>query len=559
MAYGLDVESSLSILVGLARKGSVYRLKKAVVLPGFFADPDQKPEIYAGTPLGSTFGALKNMGIKPGRPVTLVPGKDVYYRFVVSATNNPKMIEQQVRMEAEEIGGEGANVLADYISGADFDYSPAIHVALAREEVIDHYANSLAESGVETGELVPGCAALYQAYLVSGDLESEHVQMYANIGDDSTDVILVREGTLLYSRSIGIGVSDFITRLLPEYGGDRDAVRQVLFTQIDLRPSVAADNLSGDRGVEAAQEVASRIFQQITSTVMLAKGAMKAPKLDARKIVLSGQGAAIPGLRELMMNRVRKTVEVFDPLRNIDTEGVDQQTDETLQSYRPALALAVGLAVLGTDLKAERATFEPASVRRRREFLHKSLFLYLAAALVIALVLPAYVLSRQSIDTAEETLKVRQGGPIGRYVAASNEITSHEAAQVRSEKRFDASELALLPGRVSTEVLTEFSKRRPDTVRISSVELLTDTNNPTGDKNFKPRTLLKFTFFIEKRGGNNPITVSNELRGILADLPGVLKDAEGGVIPGPTEDIDTGLMVTQTVVLDLTLKQEAQK
>lgn len=559
MAYGLDVESSLSVLVGFSRKGNGYRLKKAVVLPGFFADPDQKPEIYSGAPLGTTFSALKGMGIKAGRPVTLVPGKDVYYRFVLTATNNPKMIEQQVRMEAEEIGGEGASILADYISGADFDYAPAIHVALAREEVIDHYANSLAAAGVDTGELVPGCAALYQAYLISGDTETEHVLMYANIGDDSTDVILVREGTLLYSRSIGIGVNDFITRLLPEYGGDRDAVRQVLFTQIDLRPSVAAENLSGDRGVEAGQEVASRVFQQITSTLMLAKGAMKAPKLDARKIVLSGQGAAIPGLRELMMNRVRKTVEVFDPLANVDIEGIDQKTDETVQSYRPALALALGLAALGTNPKAEKATFEPATVRRRRQFLHKSLFLYLAVALVIALVLPAYIISRKSMDSAEESLAARTHGPIGRYTAASNEIASHEAAQTRAEKRFDASELALMPGRVSTEVLTEFSKRRPDAVRISSVELKTDTNNPTNDKNFKPRTLLKFKFFIEKRGGSNPISVANELRGILASLPGVLQDAEGGVIPGPTEDIDTGLMVEQTVVLDTDLKPEVTK
>src|SRR5690606_15635669 len=211
----------------------------------------------------------------------------------------------------------------------------------------------------ETGELIPGCAALYQAYKISGDMDTEHVLMYANIGDDSTDVILVREGTLLYARSINIGVNDFITRLLPEYGGDRDAIRQVLFQQIDLRPSVAADNLSGDRGVQGGQEVASRVFQQITSTIMLAKGAQKAPKLDARKIVLCGPGAAIPGLRELMMNRVRKTVDIFDPLRNIDVEGADEQTLETCQAYRPALALAVGLAVLASDPKAERAVFEP--------------------------------------------------------------------------------------------------------------------------------------------------------------------------------------------------------
>ena len=552
MAYGFDIESNLSILVGLSRKGSQYKLKKALILPGFKADPDQKPEIYAGAPLGSTYRALKNMGVKAGNPHTLVPGRDVYYRFVVVASNNPKMIEQQVRMEADEIGGEDANILADYISGSDFDYAPAIHVALAREEVIDHFANSLTNAGVEIGPMIPGCSALYQAYLISGDTDSEHVQMHANIGDDSTDVILVRESQLLYARSISIGVNDFITRLLPEYGGDRDAIRQVLFTQIDLRPSVAADNLSGDRGVEAGQEVASRIFQQITSTIMLAKGAMKAPKLDARKIILSGAGAAIPGLRELMMNRVRKTVEVFDPLRNVDIEGVDDQTQETCQSYRPALALAIGLAAQAGDPKSQtKAVFEPASVRRRREFLHKSLFLYMAAALLIAIVLPLYVLSRNSLAEADETLNDRLHGPIGRYQNASSEIPTREAAQVRAEKRFEAGAIALMPGRASTDVLTQFAAKRPDTVRIRSVELLTDTTNPSNDKNFKPRTLLKMSFFIEKKPGADPLQVNAELRKILLGLKGVK-----AVVPGETVSHETppGNDVTHTVELDLSLE-----
>ncbi|MEZ5993318.1 MAG: pilus assembly protein PilM [Planctomycetota bacterium] len=553
MAYGFDIESNLSILAGLTRKGGSYKLKKALVLPGFKADPDQKPEVYSGQPLGTTFSALKGMGVKAGYPATLVPGKDVYYRFVLVATNNPKVVEQQVKLEADEIGGEDAKVIADYISGADFDYSPAIHVALAREELIDHYANCLKHAGIETGPLIPGCAALYQAYLVSGDVETEHVVMHANIGDDTTDVILVREGTLLYCRSIGIGVNDFITRLLPEYGGERDAIRQVLFQQIDLRPSVAADNLSGDRGVEAGQEVASRVFQQITSTIMLAKGAMKAPKLDARKIVLSGPGAAIPGLRELMMNRVRKTVEVFDPLHNIDTEGVDDQTREAMQSYRPALAMAIGLAALATDTKAERATFEPASVRRRREFLHKSLFLYLACVVVIALVLPLYFLASATEAEAAKTLQERLQGPVGRYTAASNEIPTREAAKARAEKRFDAGALALMPGRVSTDILMQFAAQRPATVRIRKVELKTDTNNPTGAKDFVPKPMLVMDFFIEKQPGADPIAVNAELRKILASLGGAK-----AVTPGESKENAEGIEVQHTVELSLELERGAK-
>ena len=559
MAWGLDIESNISILVNLAGKAGSYRLKKAIVLPGFSVDHDQKPEFYNTAPLGSTYRALRNMGVKPGMPATLVPGRDVYYRFVLSASANDKMIEQQVRMEADEIGGGEDSILGDYIPGADFDYSPAVHVALAREEVIDHYAGSLKAAGVDSGPLIPGCSALFQAYLISGDTDNDQVLMYANIGDDGTDVILVRERTLLYCRSINIGVNDFITRLLPEYGGDRDAVRQVLFREIDLRPSVAADNLSGDRGVEAGQEVASRIFQQITSTIMLAKGAQKAPKLDARKIILSGSGAAIPGLRELMMNRVRKTVEVFDPLAKIDIEGADEATQETCQAYRPAMALAIGLAAQATDTKGENtAVFEPANVRRRREFLNKSLFLYLAAAVVIAIILPLYFLSKASLDEADKDLQVRQQGPIGRYTGASAEVPMLEAAQRRADKRFEAVGTTLMPGRVATEVLMEFAAQRPDTVRISKVELLTDADNPANVPDFKPRTVLKMSFFIEKQPGADPIDVNERLLKILKGLKGVSQDEQqGGVMSGaskPNENAQ-GIDVTHTVVLDLTLEK----
>jgi hypothetical protein len=287
---------------------------------------------------------------------------------------------------------------------------------------------------------------------------------------------------------------------------------------------------------------------------MLAKGAMKAPKLDARKIVLSGAGAAIPGLRELMMNRVRKTVEVFDPLQNISTDGADDRTLETCQAYRPALALAIGLAAL--DPKSENAaTFEPANLRRRREFLNKSLFLYLAAALVIAVVLPLYILSSRSAGEADDYLKKTQQGPLGRYASASSEIDIHKKAQERVEQRAEATLVATGPGRVSTQVMLAFARVRPASVRIKSVELVTDTSNPEKAKDFKPASKLKIEFFIERQPGADPNDVNVQLRETLKALPGVHK-----VTPGPAEDNPAaeGLDVTHIVELDI-LKQEVAR
>ncbi len=546
MGYGLDVGSNLSMLVGLSRKGGSWRLKTALALPGLAVDNEQKPEFYDGAPLGRTFQNLSALGIKAANPATLVPGKDVYYRFA-PATGNQRLIEQQVQMEAEEVGGGDASILADYVSGVDFDYAPVLHIALAREEVIDFYSNCLSASGIETGPLVPGCAALFQAVLMSGVAEDENVILVCNIGDDHSDIVLVRENKLLYCRTMAMGVNDFIGQLMPIFGPDRDAVRQVLFQKVDLRPSVAADNISGDRGVQAGQEVASRLIQQIGASVMLAKGAQKAPKLEARKFVICGPGAAIPGLRELMMNRTRKTVEVLDPLARIDLEGADDTTRETANSYRPALAMALGLAALASDAKAERAEFLPGSVRKRREFLNHSLFLYLAAAVVVAVLLPLYILTSRSVDDAGTLLKQRQQGPIGRYLGASGEMAMYEKSHDRAEKRADAALVATGPGRVSTNVLLEFSRVRPDEVRIRKVELLTETKNPKGDKDFKPRTIMKMTFFIERGAGNDPIAVNNQLRDVLTKLPGVANVETGKA----EENRETqGLDVVHTLVLD---------
>ncbi|MBK9974532.1 MAG: pilus assembly protein PilM [Planctomycetes bacterium] len=550
MAYGLDVGVSLSALVGLTRKGSTWRLKHALVLPGFRRDPESKPELYSDAPLGSTWRALKSLGVRPAAASVLVSGRDVFYRFTPSGTD-PRMVERQVQLEADELSGDEGRVLAGHIGGCDYDYSPVIHIGLARENVIDHFAGCLRAMGIDGGPMVPGCAALFSAYKVAGDTDSEATYLMANVGDDNTDVILVREGSLLYCRTIGVGVEDFIARLLPEYGGDRDAVRRVLFNEIDLRPAIAADNLSQNRGVEGGQEVAARLFQQITSTIMLAKSAHKAPKLDAAKILLCGPGAGIPGLRELMMNRTRKQVEIFDPLANVEVEGVNDRTRETIAAYGPALTLAVGLARINTDRHADRILFLPGSLRKRREFLNKSLFLYLAAATVLALLIPLYLLSRNAAASADDDVKRRQQAPIGRYLNASKEIEIFKKANDRAKQRADAAELATAPGHVSTQVLVALAQYRPDSVRIRSAVLETSTLNPGSDKNFVPKSVLKMSFFIEAKEGADPTKVKDQLRDILKDpkkFPGIK-----AVVPGAATAVTTppGLNVEYSIELDL--------
>ncbi len=548
MAYGIDIGSSLSMLVNLTGQGSAMKLQKAVVLPGVKIDTDQKPESYASHGLASTWRGLRSLGVKAGKPVTLIPGRDIVYRTIAVSGPDSRVIESMVRLEADEISGGSGGILGSHIMGQAPDGSPTAVIGLARDAVVDHYASTLLAMGVDASLLVPGCVALYSAYQLSGDMTFEGTYLIANIGDEVTDVIIVKEGSLLFARTVAIGVNDFLDRLGPEYGGDRDAIRQVLFRDIDLRPGVAAENISSDRGVEAGQEVASRLFQQIGGVIMLAKGAHSDPKLDATRISLCGPGAAIPGLRELMMQRTRKTVEIFDPLGGLTLEGADEATQEAAQSYRPALTLAIGLARIATDKQASRMHFVPGSVRKRREFLNKSLFLYLAAAIVLAVVLPTYALARKTLAdmTAGET-ELR--AEMSRYSGPSGQLPARVEAYEEAKRRAAVSLNAIGPGNTATKVLTDFAAKRPDTVQIRSVTLKEpDKKAEEGKPQIPP--MLVFEFFIERKGTSDPKAVRDQLRDILKALPGVAAVAPVGT------DVETTKVQGLEVKFNVELKIE---
>jgi len=517
MSYGIDVGSSLTMLVNLTGQGSAMKLSKAMVLPGVKVDTDQKPETYAGHALGSTWRGLRSLGVKPGKPVCLIPGRDIVYRTLAVSGPDSRVIQSMVRLEADEISGGAGGILGDHMMGAAPDGSPTALIGLARDSVVDHYASCLLKIGIDPSLLVPGCAALYSAYQLAGDVTFEGTYLLANIGDEVTDIIIAKEGNLLFARTVTIGVNDFLDRLAPEYGGDRDGIRQVLFRDIDIRPSVAAENIASDRGVEAGQEVASRLFQQIGGVIMLAKGAHNDPKLDASKIALCGPGAAIPGLRELMMHRTRKTVELFDPLNGVSLEGIDEQTKETAEVYRPALTLAIGLARIASDKQAARLHFIPGSVRKRREFLNKSLFLYLAAAIVLALMLPTYAITQKAATETEKGAREMQGD-VGRYSSASGQLPARVEALEDAKRRANVSLDAIGPGNSATQLLLAFAEKRPDTVQIRKVTLDPGKKAAGEKKEEKPR--LIFEFFIERRGTSDPATVMTELAALLKKLPG---------------------------------------
>lgn len=518
MPYGIDIGSSLTMLVNLTGKGSAMKLQKAMVLPGVKIDTELKPESYASHALGTTWRGLSSLGVRAGRPVSLIPGRDIVYRTLAVSGPDSRVIQSMVRLEADEISGGSGGILGDFMMGAAPDGSPVALIGLARDAVVDHYASCLLKMGVDPTLLVPGCAALFSAYQLAGDVTFEGVYLLANIGDEVTDVIMVKEGNLLFARTVAIGVSDFIDRLAPEYGGDRDSIRQILFRDIDLRPSVAAENIAADRGVEAGQEVASRLFQQIGGVIMLAKGAHGDPKLDASRIALCGPGAAVPGLRELMMHRTRKTVEVFDPLNGVSLDGLDDASKETAEIYRPALALAVGLARIGNEKDSKYLNFVPGSVRKRREFLNKSLFLYLAAAVVLAVMLPAYALTQKAAADVEKGARELQG-EVGRYASASGQLPARTDALEEAQRRSKVSLDAIAPGHTATELLVAFAEKRPETVQIRKVVLEPGKKAQAEKGAEKPRVV--FEFFVERRGTSDPAQVVIELQGLLKKLPGV--------------------------------------
>jgi type IV pilus assembly protein PilM len=187
--------------------------------------------------------------------------------------------------------------------------------------------------------------ALQNCYEVNYQPDESQVVTLLNIGASTMNINIVQGTRSLFTRDITVGGSQFTDVLQKNLG--------VSFQHAEAIKRGVMDNSEDveEKSIEPLMDnVMEIVALEIQKTFDFYRATAEEGAATVQKILISGGGSKLAGLREGLSARLELPVEILDPFRQIkvDTRKFDP---DYLSEIMPEMAVAVGLALRGVELR----------------------------------------------------------------------------------------------------------------------------------------------------------------------------------------------------------------
>ena len=155
-----------------------------------------------------------------------------------------------------------------------------------------------------------------------------------DVGGGVTNVHIVRDSVPYFTRDLPIGVAHFVEEFQKQLGLTYETASDVARGHID--------DVDAQLVTDIVRSVGAEIYQGLEPSLSYLKTSGEADGID--RIVLSGGGAHLPGLREYLADTYSVPSEVADPLASLDF-APDLFGEDDPEELSPLLTVTVGLAL----------------------------------------------------------------------------------------------------------------------------------------------------------------------------------------------------------------------
>jgi type IV pilus assembly protein PilM len=471
---GIDEGTATVKAVEVEKQGAGFVPVKAVAIA---ADEG------GGLPAEALAAALKQAGVKSNAAVLGLTGKDLVIKYQQVPPVPDFQLRKIVEFELDEIRRQSGDELAADFNvmqvAADLTSDDIVLLALTREARLAERGAALAAANLKARHYAPNAIALYHAFRVFGPATTGDA-LVVSIGRTASDFAVIRDGDLLYARSVNTG-GDVLTDALAEQFNVSKAKGESLKRELgDLRPRDRRSGLSAqqEKVSYALEGAAGRLFSLVQSTLQLAKGQMQLNQLNVAKVWITGGSAQMKGLDDYLAASLGVPVARFDPLGDagVAVEG---------PAAGPDMTVALGLALLAADPDCFSVEVIGAAERKRREFGKKHVFTFAALLLVaVYLGLAAWRWSDQyaRADREWRTLSALQK----KRKANDQKLTELKAARADLAARVDLLEKRKAAGEGVARAFDLLVNHLPEDLWITELELrYVDPVGPDKDKQAK--------------------------------------------------------------------------
>ncbi len=444
---------------------------------------------FAGLPRGEGEAAvsLAQAGIPLQGSLCGLAGRDMTLRYSQVPPTPDWQLRNLMDLEIQDLSQQSGGTLS-----ADYNLLPAqdpeagvetVLLALAKDEALDRLQAEIVDGGGSVAAFVPNCTSLFNAYLKCGPVETDAVVCLANIGHETIDIALVKGTDLLFARNLSGGtkvLDDAIAASFNVSGRKAEALKKDL---LDLDPQSRGRYASGqaEKVTMAAGGAASTISAAIQSSLSFCKNQTKIADLRLDKVLVSGGGARLRGLRGMLRESLRCPVELFDPFANLDLSALPPSDAEQLQAMRHEAVVALGLAVGRLDDTLYSLEILPEAVKRRLRFQQRTVWNVLAGVIAVVLLVFVAKHAKAAVEMAAGATTRLKG-----QISAANSVHQNatEAIEANKVERALVEHLTAqaLPLNGSLRALRTVARSLPSQLWITKIDVNTGSASGGGQK-----------------------------------------------------------------------------
>ncbi|MCX7919712.1 MAG: type IV pilus assembly protein PilM [bacterium] len=301
------------------------------------------PEQIAET-IEQLFNAQK---IRPTHVITAIPKHLTTIRSITLPTDSPAEIAQMIRFEAaKQIPFLSEDDILDFqIMGSSPLGGSQVLLVAVRKQIVDNHLALFKNIGIEPEIVTVSSVAFYTAAKQSDQLEEGAVQVLLDIGASITDLTLVRNRILVYSRSVPVAGNQLVHRLRDQLQID-ELSAEAMVPRIDLtRSDFGLDTYHRPALESAISGWLESLDNEIKQSLEYFRSESGVAQLDS--MIVSGGLSQMNGLAAHLMKELNLEIIPANPLNYISIHR--SQVTKELNLWQPRLNGAIGLALRGFD------------------------------------------------------------------------------------------------------------------------------------------------------------------------------------------------------------------
>ena len=333
----LDIGSSSIKMVEAVGEKNGYRLVNLGILPlpstAVQNNMVMEKEIVAKT----IQNLIRANGVKATKVISVVPGRAVMIKKIQLPTQEEKELEANVEFEATNVIPENLeNVNLDYqvLNYLDNGNKMEILLVAVKKEIINSYTQVIQEAGLTPAIMDVDYFAMENMYEVNYEPKPEEIIGLIHIGACYTSINVLKNGVSTFTGDLPVGGEAFTESLMHELHISYDQAETLKVTGLlEGKRSMDLESLLGPSCDSLSDEV--RHTLSLYGTMAAEEG--------IHSIYLSGGSAKVPGLSQLIKEKLGVPVHLSEPFRSFSVaKHIDR---DYLNESSLALAIGSGLAV----------------------------------------------------------------------------------------------------------------------------------------------------------------------------------------------------------------------